>query len=70
MSPPPHTHHTVSGQVLTSSAVLEEASTPAYGSTSHGAFALRNIAEPVEVVEVLWRHGQQARAPLGVEPAQ
>ncbi|PKQ15892.1 MAG: hypothetical protein CVT67_07695 [Actinobacteria bacterium HGW-Actinobacteria-7] len=31
---------------------------------SHGSFALKNIASPIEVVEVLWAPGQEPRAPL------
>lgn len=32
---------------------------------SHGAFQLKNIAEPVEVVEALWAEGQTPLSPLG-----
>jgi class 3 adenylate cyclase len=57
------------GQVFTTRAAADSAGTLPYGSTSHGEFRLKNISEPVEVVEVLWRDGQQGAAPH-VEPPE
>lgn len=52
------------GQVFTSRTVLERGGgTAAFGAVSHGTFNLKNIAVPVEVVEILWRQDQEARPP-------
>jgi hypothetical protein len=44
--------------------VFEKGEQLPYGGVDHGEFRLRNIALPVDVVEVLWTEGQLARAPL------
>lgn len=51
------------GQVFTSRTVLERAGSDTHAAVSHGTFRLKNIAEPVEVVEILWATDQTARAP-------
>lgn len=51
------------GQVFTSRTVLEHSGSPSFGAVSHGTFRLKNIAEPIEVVEILWSADQAARAP-------
>lgn len=51
------------GQVFTSRTVLERADAGSLQTVSHGTFRLKNIAAPVEVVEVLWSADQTARAP-------
>jgi len=51
------------GQVFTSRTVLESAGSPPFGAVSHGTFRLKNISEPIEVVEILWSAHQTARAP-------
>jgi class 3 adenylate cyclase len=51
------------GQVFTSRTVLERAGGPSFGAVSHGTFRLKNIAEPIEIVEILWSADQTARAP-------
>ena len=51
------------GQVFTSRTVLERAGSPSFGAVSHGTFRLKNIVEPIEVVEILWSADQTARAP-------
>jgi class 3 adenylate cyclase len=51
------------GQVFTSRTVIARAGEPPYGSVSHGPFTLKNIAKPVEIMEVLWGEGQEARPP-------
>lgn len=48
------------GQVFADADLLS-AETTALHVYSHGAFELKNIAKPVEVVEVLWEEGQQPR---------
>lgn len=51
------------GQVFTTAPVVADAGQLPYGSVDHGSFKLKNISEPVELIEVLWRDGQQASAP-------
>lgn len=51
------------GQVMTTSDLLEAAGKDEFRSESHGPFELKNIAEPVEVAEVLWSDGQVAKPP-------
>lgn len=51
------------GQILTSRDVLNGAGVAPPSYAEHGTFALRNIARPVDIVEVLWREGQRPRAP-------
>lgn len=55
------------GQIL-STADVAEASGPPKGSSlaSHGPFELKNIAEPIEVIEILWAEGQAPLSPLSV----
>jgi len=50
------------GQVFAASDLLS-VETSALRTHSHGAFELKNIAKPVEVVEVLWGEGQRPRSP-------
>lgn len=54
------------GQILAAASV-SNASGPPPGIrlASHGPFELKNIAEPVEVVEVLWSPDQAPLSPLG-----
>jgi len=40
-----------------------EGRSPSFGAVSHGTFRLKNIAEPIGVVEILWSADQTARAP-------
>jgi class 3 adenylate cyclase len=51
------------GQVFTTQGEVERAGTLPFGSVEHGDFRLKNIAQPVRIVEVLWRPDQQAHAP-------
>ncbi len=55
-------------QVFTSREVFERGGQLPYGGVDHGVFRLKNIAAPVDVVEVLWAEGQLARAPLDENP--
>ncbi len=50
------------GQVFAASNLLS-VETSALRTYSHGTFELKNIAKPVEVVEVLWGSNQQPRTP-------
>lgn len=51
-------------QIFTSLDVFERGGMLPWGGVDHGTFRLKNIAVPVDVVEVLWAEGQLARAPL------
>jgi class 3 adenylate cyclase len=51
------------GQVFTTGEDAASGGTLTYGSVSHGEFRLKNIATPVDIVEVLWSADQQGRAP-------
>lgn len=46
------------GQVLVTRDIANKANAPGVATVSHGEFELKNIARPVEVVEVLWHEGQ------------
>lgn len=56
------------GQIL-STADVAAASGPPKDTrlASHGPFELKNIAEPIEVIEILWAEGQQPLSPLGAD---
>jgi class 3 adenylate cyclase len=56
------------GQVLATRDIASSAKTETLDLVSHGEFELKNIAHPVEVIEVLWREGQSPCDPrtLGV----
>lgn len=56
------------GQVFTTRQDAEASGTALFGSVSHGEFRLKNIAVPVEVVELLWSAGQEARPPADQAP--
>ncbi|MDH4140347.1 MAG: adenylate/guanylate cyclase domain-containing protein, partial [Coriobacteriia bacterium] len=51
------------GQVFTTRQVIDDANAPGILAHSHGEFELKNIAEPIQVMEVLWREGQQPSIP-------
>ncbi len=51
------------GQVFTTQKDLSEAGDLQVPVVSHGCFQLKNIAESVEIVEVLWGADQKARPP-------
>ncbi|MHB9003454.1 MAG: adenylate/guanylate cyclase domain-containing protein [Coriobacteriia bacterium] len=52
-------------QIFVTRGVAEKmGSVPGVSTSSHGDFALKNIAEPVPLVEVLWTPGQEPAAPL------
>jgi class 3 adenylate cyclase len=51
------------GQVFVTGVDAAAAGTLPFGSVSHGEFRLKNITEPVDIVEVLWSADQQGRAP-------
>jgi class 3 adenylate cyclase len=51
------------GQVFTTHGDAQLAGALPFGSVQHGEFRLKNIAVPVQIVEILWRVDQQARAP-------
>ncbi len=46
------------GQVLVTRGIAGKTRDPNIPTSSHGEFELKNIARPVEVVEVLWHEGQ------------
>jgi adenylate cyclase len=46
------------GQVLVTRAIATKTKDPNVITSSHGEFELKNIALPVEVIEVLWHDGQ------------
>jgi class 3 adenylate cyclase len=50
------------GQAFTSAAVFSKAG-PGIRGHSHGEFELKNIAKPVEIVELLWAEGQKPEDP-------
>ncbi|PKQ30314.1 MAG: hypothetical protein CVT60_00855 [Actinobacteria bacterium HGW-Actinobacteria-10] len=53
------------GQIFVTHGVADAVGAlPGISTASHGDFALKNIAEPVSLVEVLWMPGQQPAAPL------
>lgn len=54
------------GQIFTTEQDVDTAGEIALATVSHGEFRLKNIAQPVEIVEVLWREDQEARPPHGV----
>lgn len=58
------------GQTFTTGEDAASAGTLPFGSVSHGEFRLKNIATPVDVVEVLWRSDQPARAPHPAPPEE
>ncbi len=51
------------GQVMTTATIMDKAGRHTFTSGSVGTFELKNIAEPVEVFELLWAPGQQVRPP-------
>jgi class 3 adenylate cyclase len=51
------------GQVFAANEDVDAAGVLPFGTAPHGSFRLKNIAEPVEIVEVLWRPDQEARPP-------
>ena len=51
------------GQVLATGLVAADAQRAGLGSHSFGDFVLKNIAQPVEVVEILWAENQRPRDP-------
>jgi class 3 adenylate cyclase len=57
------------GQVLATGVVAGEAQQAGLSSYSHGDFVLKNIAKPVQVVEILWAEDQQPRDPQTAESA-
>jgi len=50
------------GQAFATQRVIDKAG-GGFATHSHGTFALKNIAQPVEVVEILWHDEQLAREP-------
>jgi len=54
------------GQAFATQAVVAEAG-GAFAVHSHGEFQMKNIAAPVEVVEVLWADDQMPQAPRFTE---
>ena len=53
------------GQVFATGDVAAEAAQAGLVSRSFGDFELKNIAKPVEVVEILWAEGQEPQRPAG-----
>jgi class 3 adenylate cyclase len=51
------------GQIYVTRDLSDDAGRRAFHTHSHGGFELKNIAEPVEVIEVLWVEGQQPVPP-------
>lgn len=51
------------GQLFVAGDTAGSAGVDLFPSHSHGVFALKNIAGPVEVVEILWREGQTPQGP-------
>jgi class 3 adenylate cyclase len=51
------------GQVLTTQQMVEASRDPGLRTHAHGAYELKNIAEPVQIVEILWADGQQPIEP-------
>ena len=56
------------GQVYATGDVATEAEPAGLQRHSFGKFELKNIAQPVEIVEILWDEGQQPRGPKVAEP--
>ena len=56
------------GQVFAARDVVDAAAELPSPVVSHGEFALKNIARPVNVDEVLWDEGQQPRRPESSRP--
>lgn len=55
------------GQVLLTDSVAKAAGAPeGVRLSSHGPFELKNIAEPIEVIEALWAEDQEPLSPLGL----
>ncbi len=52
------------GQVFTTKREMDAVGGVSYSSVTHGVFRLKNIAEPVEIIEVLWQQDQEPRPPL------
>jgi class 3 adenylate cyclase len=55
------------GQILATGDVVETAGSEAAPTHSFGEFELKNIAKPVEVVEILWADGQEPHDPRVAE---
>jgi class 3 adenylate cyclase len=56
------------GQILATGEVAAAAGDSTGAPThSFGAFALKNIANPVEITEVLWANGQSPRDPRAAD---
>ena len=54
------------GQILMTDSVAKAAGKPeGVRLSSHGPFELKNIAEPIEVIEALWAEDQEPLSPLG-----
>lgn len=51
------------GQVMVADDVVGWAGRDTFNACSHGRYALKNIAEPVEVFELLWADGQEPKPP-------
>jgi class 3 adenylate cyclase len=51
------------GQILTTEALVDEAQDPSLTTHRHGAYELKNIAEPVPIVEIMWAEGQEPLEP-------
>jgi class 3 adenylate cyclase len=58
------------GQVFTTGTDAAAAGALAFEPVDHGEFRLKNIAVPVDIVEVLWRDGQHAHAPQREETTE
>ncbi len=54
------------GQVFTTADIASSAGDLPSGTVSHGRFRLKNISEPADLVEILWRPGQEALRPTVV----
>ncbi len=54
------------GQVFSTADVADAAAAVKIRTVSFGDFELKNIARPVEIVEVLWEDGQEAQDPRGL----
>jgi class 3 adenylate cyclase len=51
------------GQVLTTQQMIEASRDPGLRTHPHGAYELKNIAEPVQIIEILWAEGQKPLEP-------
>ncbi len=58
------------GQIMTPGSLIERAGRSAYRYASHGRFELKNIAEPVDIVEILWAEEQTPRPPAVQKPLE